>query len=327
MNIDAVIIWVDGEDEKFVKRKNKFIEKKNIFESTNKTRFNQVNEISIVVKSIFKFASFIRNIYIVTDRQTPKIYQQSKAWSPFYKDRIFVVDHKEVFSDHLNVLPTFNACTIETMLQNINGLSEHFIYFNDDMFLIKPTKKDDWFSNGKPIVRGKWKTQPNNLWYKRVRNFFFPSKLKSFGFNRAQAISAKIAGFEKRYFKTYHTPRALNKLILKDYFNKNKTLLKEQIKFRFRHHSQYLSYSLIWHYSIKNNLLITSEKTMLKEINVKPNTSNIKVINKIKRAIEDKDVLFLNIQSMDLLKAETLKEISVILDDIIKINLYDKSQE
>ena len=66
---------------------------------------------------------------------------------------------------------------------------------------------------------------------------------------------------------------------------------------------------------------------MLKEINVKPNTSNIKVINKIKRAIEDKDVLFLNIQSMDLLKAETIKEINVILDDIIKINLYDKSQE
>lgn len=323
MDVDAVIIWVDGEDEKFILRKNKFVEEKNKFESTNKTRFNQVNEISIVVRSIFKFASFVRNIYIVTDQQTPEIFRQSKAWSPFYKDRIFIVDHKEIFSGHLSVLPTFNASTIETMLQNIVGLSEHFIYFNDDMFLIKPTKKDDWFDNGKPIVRGRWKTQPNKLWYKRIRNFFFPNKLESWGFDRAQAISAKIAGFEKRYFKTYHTPRPLNKLVLKDYFNKNKSLLSEQIIFRFRHHSQYLCYSLIWHYSIKKNLVVTSNKTMLEEINVKADTSNFKVINKVKRAIKDKDILFLNIQSMDLLKPQTIKKINAILDNIIGINLSD----
>lgn len=69
--------------------------------------------------------------------------------------------------------------------------------------------------------------------------------------------------------------------------------------------------------------MVTSNKTMLEEINVKADTSNFKVINKVKRAIKDKDILFLNIQSMDLLKPQTIKKINAILDDIIGINLSD----
>ena len=54
-----------------------------------------------------------------------------------------MVDHKVIFRDFTEFLPTFNSTTIETMPHYIPNLSEHFIYFNDDMFLIKPTKISD----------------------------------------------------------------------------------------------------------------------------------------------------------------------------------------
>ena len=321
MEIDAVITWVDGDDEEFSKKRKSYTSNNNINESTNSTRFNQVDELSIAVKSIFKFAPFVRNIYILTDNQTPKIIKQSEQWKKSFQDRIKLVDHKEVFSNYLDVLPTFNSSTIETMLQYIDGLSEHFIYFNDDMFLIKPTKVEDWFFNGKPVIRGKWLIPPDKIWYKKIRNFFFPSKRKKFSFKRAQAISAKIEGFDKKYFRTYHSPRALNKIILKDYFNNNLKLLKDQIKYRFRKSSQFISYSLIWHYSIKMNLAIISNELCLQEINIRSNSNTKGILKKIQYAIDNNNILFLNIQSLDILDIDTLNSVNELLHDLTYIDL------
>ncbi len=321
MEIDAVITWVDGNEEKLSKKRKSYISDNNKDESTNKTRFNQVDELSIVVKSIFKFAPFVKKIYILTDNQIPKIIIESKYWNHRFRDRIELIDHTEVFINHLDVLPTFNSSTIETMIQYINGLSEHFIYFNDDMFLIKPTKIEDWFLNGKPIIRGNWLTQPNQIWYKKIRNFLFPSKLKKFSFTRSQAISANIVGFKKYYFRTYHLPRALNKNILKNYFKKNPKLLKNQIKHRFRNPDQFISYSLIWHHSINNSMAIISNQLRLKEINIRSSTSTRIILKKIQNAIDSEDILFLNLQSLDLLDTSSIELVKEILQKITNINL------
>ena len=103
IEIDAVITWVDGDDEEFSKKRKSYTSNNNINESTNSTRFNQVDELSIAVKSIFKFAPFVRKIYILTDNQTPQIIKQSEQWKKSFQDRIKLVDHKEVFSNYLDV--------------------------------------------------------------------------------------------------------------------------------------------------------------------------------------------------------------------------------
>ena len=139
--VDAVITWVDGSDKDLIKKKAKYLNSEKESKIQNvKTRYNQVGEIEFVIKSIIKFAPFINNIFIVTDAQSPKIIDDSNSWRKEYREKLKVVDHKEIFRDFIEFLPTFNSTTIETMLHYIPDLSEHFIYFNDDMFLIKPTK-------------------------------------------------------------------------------------------------------------------------------------------------------------------------------------------
>jgi hypothetical protein len=57
------------------------------------------------------------------------------------------VSHSDLYADP-SVLPTFNSSSIETRLHHIDGLAEHFIYFNDDVFLGRPCSWRDFFWAG-----------------------------------------------------------------------------------------------------------------------------------------------------------------------------------
>lgn len=51
---------------------------------------------------------------------------------------------KYVFHDQFipkKYLPTFSSTVIETFLHYIPGLSENFIYMNDDVYINRPMKK------------------------------------------------------------------------------------------------------------------------------------------------------------------------------------------
>ncbi len=71
------------------------------------------------------YAPWVRHVYLVTDRQVPSWLAPS--------DRITVVDHSEIYRDP-SVLPIFNSSAIITQLHHIEGLSEHYLYLNDDIF-------------------------------------------------------------------------------------------------------------------------------------------------------------------------------------------------
>ena len=148
--VDAVITWVDGEDQKHKEKINRYasktIKKNNGFSS----RYAQVNEIQYCVHSILKYADFIRNIFIVTDNQNTKFFADEK--SDRYK-KVKIVDHVEIFGDNKPLLPVFNSRSIETKIHRIPGLAEHFIYFNDDMILLRPVSKSD-FEDHLPVLRG-----------------------------------------------------------------------------------------------------------------------------------------------------------------------------
>ena len=59
--------------------------------------------------------------------------------------RVRVVPHEAIFPD-ITALPTFSSHAIEACLWRIEGLSEHFVYFNDDMFLGRATSKATFFT-------------------------------------------------------------------------------------------------------------------------------------------------------------------------------------
>lgn len=135
MDIDLVYTWCDGADPVFSSRRNAFLAPSDIENNPN-IRFEHVNEIYWSIKSVLKFMPFIRKIFIVTDGQIPNI---DHDW--IRDEKVVIIDHAEIIPQ--NLLPVFYSDVIESYIHNIPGLSEIFIYSNDDCFHTKPiTKKD-----------------------------------------------------------------------------------------------------------------------------------------------------------------------------------------
>lgn len=139
--IDAVFTWVDGEDPAWLRRKAEHAGTGYHEESDNLSRYLSRDELKYALRSLGMFAPWIRNIFIVTDQQVP-------SWLNQDVPGIRIVDHTEIFTDP-DALPTFNSHAIESQLHHIDGLSEHFLYLNDDMMLASEVKPQDFFeANG-----------------------------------------------------------------------------------------------------------------------------------------------------------------------------------
>jgi Protein of unknown function (DUF3184). len=88
-------------------------------------------------------------VFIATDNQVP-------AWLNLNHPVVRIVDHREFIPERF--LPTFNSHVIEAYLHRIPGLSEQYIYLNDDVFLGRPAKKSDFFApNGLPLAFVDWR--------------------------------------------------------------------------------------------------------------------------------------------------------------------------
>lgn len=143
--IDVVYTWVDDQDEEWQKSKEAYRDTKGKAKgdgrSLNKERFRNRDELLYSLRSIELFAPFVRNIYIVTADQVP-------SWLNTEAGNLKVVSHSEIYRNKSH-LPTFNSSGIETQLHHIEGLSEHFLYFNDDFFLGAMCTPEDFFhANG-----------------------------------------------------------------------------------------------------------------------------------------------------------------------------------
>ncbi|MFJ6796797.1 stealth family protein [Streptomyces sp. NPDC091268] len=139
--VDVVYTWVDGNDPAWQRRRREHGQGGYHEESANPARYISRDELRYSLRSLEQHAPWVRHIFLVTDRQRP-------AWLDPDHPRITVVDHTEIFDDP-RALPTFNSHAIESRLHHIDGLGEHFLYFNDDMFLGRPVTPQDFFlSNG-----------------------------------------------------------------------------------------------------------------------------------------------------------------------------------
>ena len=99
------------------------------------------NELKYSLRSVMKYAPWVNRIYILMNppKKVPSWFNTN-----YYK-KITLLDHNDTFFNKEN-LPCTNSNAIETTLINIPNLSEHFIYFNDDTFLCKPTSYRNFFS-------------------------------------------------------------------------------------------------------------------------------------------------------------------------------------
>ncbi|MEU8570126.1 stealth conserved region 3 domain-containing protein [Streptomyces pathocidini] len=140
--VDVVYTWVDDSDPRWRKERAAWTESGGVRETdTGDARFRNRDELRYSLRSLATHAPWVRNIHLVTAGQTPE-------WLDTSRPGIQVVDHREIFADPTH-LPTFNSHAIESQLHRIEGLSEHFLYVNDDVFLGQPLRANHFFqSNG-----------------------------------------------------------------------------------------------------------------------------------------------------------------------------------
>ena len=164
MKIDLVYLWVDGSDPVWQAKKRSLSEpgvavSQNNVDDDCEGRYADNDELKFSLRSANQYAPWINKIFIVTDNQVPK-------WLDVSHPKIRVVDHSEILPRE--ILPTFNSVTIEHGLWRIPGLSEHFLYANDDMFFNREVSPSDFFTErGLPIVRfNRRPLRKLSLWFK-----------------------------------------------------------------------------------------------------------------------------------------------------------------
>lgn len=136
MDIDLVYLWVNGNDPKWIAKRNACIGEPSKAEENCKGRYVNNDELKFSLRSVEKYAPWIRKIFIVTDDQAPE-------WLDTSHPKIQIVDHTEILPPEC--LPCFNSVVIEHHLHRIPGLSEHFLYANDDMYINKPVTPETFF--------------------------------------------------------------------------------------------------------------------------------------------------------------------------------------
>ncbi|RIJ70059.1 sugar phosphotransferase [Nakamurella silvestris] len=138
--IDLVFSWVDGSSLEWQRVRAKKMAAYVVGEGDDsEARFRQLDELKYALRSVNLFAPWVRRIYIVTDSPRPSWLAE--------QDRVTIVPNTEFFSD-TSVLPIHNSMAVESQLQHIPGISEHFIYSNDDMFFGRPVGPDMFFTAG-----------------------------------------------------------------------------------------------------------------------------------------------------------------------------------
>lgn len=139
--VDLVYTWVDGSDPDWQARRTAAWARTQPSElstlAANPSRWINRDELRYSLRSLVAHADWVRHVYIVTDRQVP-------SWLDVSGSRVRVVDHSEIFPTR-EVLPTFNSHAIESRLHHIDGLAEHYLYLNDDMFFGRATHPEDFF--------------------------------------------------------------------------------------------------------------------------------------------------------------------------------------
>uniref|UniRef100_K1PK27 N-acetylglucosamine-1-phosphotransferase subunits alpha/beta n=1 Tax=Magallana gigas TaxID=29159 RepID=K1PK27_MAGGI len=107
-------------------------------EDISSSRFEDNDELRYSLRSVEKFAPWVRHVFIVTNGQIPH-------WLDLENPRVSIVTHEEIFPNKTH-LPTFSSPAIEANIHRIPGLSKKFIYMNDDVMFGREVWPEDFYT-------------------------------------------------------------------------------------------------------------------------------------------------------------------------------------
>ncbi|MCW4466209.1 stealth family protein [Glutamicibacter sp. MNS18] len=236
--IDAVYTWVDGDDPDWLASKRKFdptvVGGGYHEEANHEARFRSRDELKYSLRSLEMYAPWFRKIFIVTAGQRP-------SWLATDHPQIEIIDHQDIYPEG-EYLPTFNSNSIISRLHHIEGLSEHYVYINDDVFFGRPISKDKFF-----LGNGIAKVSTSN----NRRPFGDPNVADephlNLTRNMRQIIDDEFGITISRAIK--HTPHPQLKSVHFEMEEKFKEVYERTWASRFRHHEDIVADQLHHYYA------------------------------------------------------------------------------
>ncbi|MCI5990409.1 MAG: Stealth CR1 domain-containing protein [Candidatus Cryptobacteroides sp.] len=237
--IDAVITWVDGNDPEHRRKRLEYEKGGELSHDdvAGDIRYVSIGEINFCVASILRYAPFVRTIYIVTDNQDPHLEPFIENYFPGQSSKIRIIDHKVIYRGYEQYLPVFCSTSIETLIWRIPGLSEHFIYFNDDFMLVRPTSPEDYFDGDKVVCYANKFSIP----FANLIQFLKPRSNghKKVTFKHKMVLAAEVLGIRDYFYRLGHNPQSMRVSVYREYFEKHPDVLERNIKYRFRDIEQF----------------------------------------------------------------------------------------
>ena len=328
--IDFVVLWVDGSDEQWLRKKKKYNPDINI--ADEESRYRDWGIFKYWFRAVEKYTPWVNHIYLVTDNQKPE-------WINEKHQKLTIIDHDEIIDK--KYLPTFNSQAIEMNIHKIPGLSEHFVYFNDDMYIGKTIKPTEFFVNGTPVeaaILNSGTGMDSNELYARTmfndiilinRNFnkkkvingnLFKWLNPKYGIHNIRTISQLIYPYFTGY-KPLHMPAAMTKKTFKEIWAKEKEVLEKTTSHKFRHPEDVNQYIFsLW--NICNNNFCPKNTKRIKYISMS-NGLTAKTMNEI---MKEKYALYcINDDLGDGYDLDTIEEIALKLDNLYSKVLPEKS--
>lgn len=240
--IDIVIPWVDGSDPEWQREFKKYSSQAMGRDDNSEIRYRDWDNLQYLFRGIEKFTPWVRKVHFITTGQKPK-------WLNLDAPKLHFVKHEDFIPKEW--LPTFSVRPIELNLHRIEELSEQFIYFNDDYFLLKPVKKERFFRGGLPCDMAMLDTLNTGSSRSHVilNNVIFANR----HFNKNKVIKSNtIKWLNPIYgtqmlrtlalmsfssfpgFRNHHMPQAYLKSTFQKVWAEEKELLEEVSSHRFR---------------------------------------------------------------------------------------------
>ena len=259
MDIDFVVLWVDGNDPEWQEKKAKY--QGNALDDSNApNRFRDWGLMPYWFRAVEKFTPWVRKIHFVTCGHVP-------AFLNLAHPKLHHVKHEDFLPPE--VLPTFSSHAIEMNLHRIPGLTEHFVYFNDDTFLIRPVSETAFFRDGLPCTYGGeypielvgeigiWQHAAVNDLGVINAHFNKRTQVKKYGgkyANRAYRWqdNLRTRAVEKLFpnyftgFKNLHAPAAYTKSTFAAVWNAEPELLARTTAHRFRSAEDVNQWACLW---------------------------------------------------------------------------------
>lgn len=241
-DIDIVIPWVDGSDPEWQQDFRKHAALEMGRDNNTEIRYRDWDNLQYLFRGIEKFAPWVRKVHFVTTGQKPK-------WLNLNAPKLNFVRHEDFIPKEF--LPTFSVRPIELNLHRIEGLSEQFVYFNDDYFLLRPVGPERFFRDGLPCDMAVLDTLPmggprghmvmndmnvvNNHFRKKAVLKAHPTKWINLKYGSQLLRSLNLMPFSVfPGFRNHHLPQAFLKSTYREVWDAEEPLLREVSGHRFR---------------------------------------------------------------------------------------------